>query len=150
MKKIISILLLLIVSSCGYTTVYKNDKSNDLVLIINEMTGNKEINNLIKNQLELYSVKNSENKFYINFNSDFIKTIISKNSNGTTSDYELYLKAEFKIKHNEKKDTFSFQERFNIKNISNSFEQKNYENNVKNNFSSSIRKKLILKLLNMK
>ena len=150
MKKVISILLLLLMSSCGYSTVYKNDKSNDLVLTISDMRGNKEINNLIKNQLELYSVKKSENKFYIILNSEFIKTIISKNSNGTASDYELYLKAEFEIKHNEKKDTFSFQERFNVKNISNSFEQKNYENNVKINFSSSIRKKLILKLLSMK
>jgi outer membrane lipopolysaccharide assembly protein LptE/RlpB len=149
MKKVISVLLLLFLSGCGYSAIYKNDKPNNLILIINSMQGEKEINNLIKNQLELYSSKNSSKKFNINLNSDFIKTIISKNANGTIANYELYLKVEFEIEFEGKEELFSFQERFKIKNISDSFEQKNYENIIKNNFASSIRKKLILKLLNM-
>jgi hypothetical protein len=44
MKKIIIIFLLLTLSSCGYSTVYKNNGTHDITLIIGEMRGDKEIN----------------------------------------------------------------------------------------------------------
>tara|TARA_B100001778_G_scaffold292304_1_gene262817 strand:+ start:1766 stop:2116 length:351 start_codon:yes stop_codon:yes gene_type:complete len=116
---------------------------------MNEMKGNKEINNLIKNELKLYTSKNSENKFLINLDTDYRKTIISKNSTGTASNFELLLIANFNVKRKDKINSFTLQESFNVKNFSDSFEQKNYENNIKKNFASSIRKKLILKLINM-
>lgn len=147
MKKIV--ILFLILTSCGYSSVYKNNDTKNLFLVINEMKGNKEINNLIKNELKFYTNKNSENKFIINFNTNYSKSIISKNSTGTASNFELLLIAEFNVENNEKINSFIFQESFNIKNISDSFEQKNYENNIKKNFVSSIKKKLILKLINI-
>ena len=150
MKKIISIFLLLLLSSCGYSSVYKNNKSNDLMIILTDMQGDRKMNNLIKTQLELYSSKNSNDKFYIIFNSDYKKSIISKSSSGSASNYELYVRVDFEITYNEKIDKISIEEKFNIKNISDAYEQKNYENIVKNNFTSSIRKKLILKLLSIK
>ncbi len=149
MKKIISFFLFLFLTSCGYSSVYKNNDSKNLFLEIKEMAGNKEINNLIKNELELYTAKNSENKFLISLDTDYSKSIISKNSTGTASNFELLLIAKFDVKHKEKNNSFILQESFNIKNLSDSFEQKNYENNIKKNFASSIRKKLILKLINM-
>ena len=42
----------------------------------------------------------------------------------------------------------SFEEKFNIKNITNTFEQKKYEKIVKRNFANSIKEKLIIKLSN--
>ena len=38
--------------------VYKNQKSQDFQINIIEMTGDNEINNLIKNELKFYSNKN--------------------------------------------------------------------------------------------
>ncbi len=149
MKKIISFFLFLFLTSCGYSSVYKNSNSKNLFLVMNEMKGNKEINNLIKNELKLYTSKNSENKFLINLDTDYRKTIISKNSTGTASNFELLLIANFNVKRKDKINSFTLQESFNVKNFSDSFEQKNYENNIKKNFASSIRKKLILKLINM-
>ena len=86
----------------------------------------------------------------INFDSKFLKTIISKNASGAASDYELYLETQFEIKYNDKKDTFNFNRKFNVKNISDSFEQKNYEYNIRKNYASSIKQQLFLKLLNMR
>ena len=149
MKKIISFFLFLFLTSCGYSSVYKNNSSKNLFLVMNEMKGDKEINNLIKNELKLYTSKNSENKFLINLDTDYRKTIISKNSTGTASNFELLLIANFNVKRKDKINSFTLQESFNVKNFSDSFEQKNYENNIKKNFASSIRKKLILKLINM-
>ena len=149
MKKIIIFFLLLFLTSCGYSSVYKNNSSKNLFLVINEMKGDKEINNLIKNELKLYTSKNSENKFLLNLDTIYRKTIISKNSTGTASNFELLLIANFNVKQKDKINSFTLQESFNVKNFSDSFEQKNYENNIKKNFASSIRKKLILKLINM-
>ncbi len=150
MKKIIIIIILFFLSSCGYSPIYKNSKSSDLMIIITDLKGNKEMNNLIKNQLELYSNKNSNNKFYININTFIDKIIISRTTGGAASDYQLYLKTNFEINHNKKTQKIVFEERFNFKNISDSFEQRNYENTIKNNFASSLRKKLILKLISIK
>ena len=150
MKKIYICLLILFLSSCGYSPIYEKTGTNNLTIVINNIEGNSEMNNLIKNQIKLYSTGNSENKFFVNIKSNLKKSVISKTSTGTTSNYELYVNAEFEITYKDKKDKFNYEERFNIKNISDSFKQRNYENVIKANFASSIRKKLILKLLSMK
>ena len=149
MKKIISFFLFIFLTSCGYTSVYKNNDSRNLFLVLNELNGDDEINNLIKNELELYTGKDSENKFLVDLDTEYSKSIISKNSTGTSSNYKLLLIAKFDVTHKKRANSFIFQESFNMNNISDSFEQKNYENNIKKNFASSIRKKLILKLINM-
>ena len=150
MKKIVIVFLLLSLSSCGYSTVYKNNGTHDITLIVGEVRGDKDINYLIKNQLKIYSLKNSKDKFYINFDSKFIKTVISKNASGGISDYELYLETQFEIKYNDKKETLNFRRKFNVKNISDSFEQRNYEYDIRKNYASSIKQQLFLKLLNMR
>ena len=47
----------------------------------------------------------------------------------------------------EKEFQISFNEKQNVKSISDLFEQKNYENTIKRNFASSIVKKLNLELI---
>ena len=69
MKNITLIFFLLFLYSCGYTSVYKNQKSQDFQINIIEMTGDIEINNLIKNELKFYSNRNSKNKYDISINS---------------------------------------------------------------------------------
>ena len=150
MQKIIIILIIFLLSGCGYSSVYKNNDIKNFKIIVETMEGNKEINNLIKNQLELYSSTDSTNEFIINVNTNFQKNIISKNSSGKISKYQLYIKTEFKINKNEKTYNEYFEEKFNIKNISDQFEQDNYERIIKNNLITSIREKLILKLSNIK
>jgi hypothetical protein len=150
MKKIIIIFLLLTLSSCGYSTVYKNNGTHDITLIIGEMRGDKDINDLIENQLKIYSLKNSKDNFYIDFDSKFLKTVISKDASGAVLDYELYLETQFEIKYNDKKDRLNFKRKFNVKNISDSFEQRNYEYDIRKNYASSIKQQLFLKLLNMR
>ena len=45
---------------------------------------------------------------------------------------------------------FQFQESLNIKNTTTNFQQTDYEKTVKRNFASSIKEKLILKLMSIK
>ena len=54
MKNIITIIFLIFLSNCGYSSVYKDGKSNDIFVNITSMQGDKIMNNLIRNHLELY------------------------------------------------------------------------------------------------
>ena len=149
MKNIILIFFLLFLYSCGYTSVYKNQKSQDFQINIIEMTGDIEINNLIKNELKFYSNRNSKNKYDISINSEYQKIIISKNSAGVATDYKILVDTKISINLNNKNNILNFSENINIKSNSNSFEQNNYERNIKKNFASSIRDKLMIKIFNL-
>ena len=73
MKSKLFIVLLLFLTSCGYSAIYKDIKKNDLKINIIGLQGNMEMNNLIKNELELYSNQDSINKFDINVNTIYKK-----------------------------------------------------------------------------
>ena len=150
MKNLILILLLFLLNSCGYTSIYKNQKSQDLQINIIETTGDKEINNLIKNELKFYSNRNSNIKYNISINSNYQKIIVSKNSAGVATDYKLIAETVISFDKEGRNNILNFNENINIKSNSNSYEQNNYEKNIKKNFASSISNKFIIKILNKK
>jgi len=147
MRNIIAIIFLIFLSNCGYSSVYKDSKSNDIFINITSIQGDKVMNNLIKNQLELYSNKSSQNKYDIIISTNFQKITLAKNSSGAATNYQLTVNSDFEVKYKEKLFSFSFKESLDIKNFSDTFEQNNYENTIKTNFASSLREKLIIKLL---
>ncbi len=149
MKNLILILFLIFLNSCGYTSVYKNQKLKDFQITVLEMTGDKEFNNLIKNELKLHSNINSINKYEISLNSNYQKITTSKNSAGVGTDYKILANTMVTINLNNKNIILNFSENINIKSNSNSFEQKNYERNIKKNFASSIKDKFIIKLFSI-
>ena len=148
MRNIILIFCLIFLCSCGYTSIYKNQKSLDFQINIIEMVGDNEFNNLFRNELGLYSKTDSNKKYDILINSKYQKIIVSKNSSGVATDYRILVNTKIKINLNKKTENLEFNERINIKNNSNSFEQNRYERNIKRNFASSIREKFLIKILN--
>ena len=149
MNKILLILFLLLLNSCGYTSVYKNQKSHSFQVNINEMEGDNEFNNLIKSELKLFSNVNSDKIYDITLNSNYQKIIISKNTSGVATNYNISVNVKMNLSLNGKAINLIFDENINIKNNSNSFEQNNYEKNVKKNFASSIREKFIIKIFEL-
>ncbi|MDA8711869.1 hypothetical protein N9M05_01435 [Candidatus Pelagibacter bacterium] len=150
MKNVILILFLFFLNNCGYTSVYKKQNSQDFQLEVINMTGDNEINNLIKNELKFYSNRSSNIKYDISINSKYQKTIVSKNSAGVATDYKLIVDTEISFDKEDKNNILNFNENINIKINSNSFEQNNYEKNIKKNFASSISNKLIINILSNK
>ena len=150
MKNIILILFLFFLNNCGYTSVYKNPKSQNFQISIIEMTGDNEINNLIKNELKFYSNRNSNIKYNISIDSNYQKIIVSKNSAGVATDYKLIAETIISFDKEGKDNILNFNENINIKSNSNSYEQNNYEKSIKKNFASSISNKFIIKILNKK
>ena len=147
MRNIIAIIFLIFLSNCGYSSVYKDSKSNDIFMNIVSMQGDKLINNLIKNQLELYSNVSSQNIYNINISTNFQKITLAKNSSGAATNYQLTVNSNFEVNFKGEIFNYSFKESLDIKNFSDTFEQNNYENTIKINFASSMREKLIIKLL---
>lgn len=146
MIKKIPIFFIIFLYSCGYSAVYKNNDSINYNIIISEMTGDITMNKLIKNELEIHSDENSENNYIVKLDTSYLKQIKTKNSSGIASNYEMIVIANFKINS----QTITFKEKFLVKNMSDSLEQRNYESIIKKNFASSIKDKLIIRLFNLK
>ena len=146
MKNITLIVFLFLIYGCGYTSVYKNLNNKDLQISITEMQGDKEMNNLIKNELNLYSNNNSINLFKIIVTTKYEKITLTKDSTGVITDYKLSTESKFKISFNNQVQLETFSESINIKDQADTFEQDSYEKNIKRNFASSIREKLISKI----
>ena len=147
MKKYFYILFFIFVSQCGYTALYDNKKNSDISITLLEMRGDNKMNNLIKSKLTQYLGKNNEKNYKIKIETQYNKSIISKDKKGVASEYKLLARTNFKILFKEKEIILSIEEKLNTKNSSNSFELKKYEQIIKNNFAESIKEKLILKLL---
>ena len=144
-KKLIFIIILFL-TQCGYSSVYKKDSSSDLKIILTEMIGDQEFNNQLNSKLRKYYDNASTQIYKISINSTEEKISIAKDSRGKTSDYELIMKTEFKIEHNEINKIVKILESLKIKNKDDIFEQAKYEKLIKNNFANSMKDKLLVQL----
>ena len=149
MKNTTLIILILFLYSCGYSSIYKNQTSQNFKINIIEKKGNSEMNNLIKNEIKLYSVKNTTNIYNLKIDTDYKKEILTKDSAGIITDYKLSVTSIFRVDLKGVTKVIELKETINIKNQSDSFEQNTYEKNIKRNFASSIRKKLISEIFSI-
>ena len=149
MKNIAIITFVLFLSHCGYSSIYKNQQSLDFQFNIIKTEGDYEMNNLIKNEIKLYTNTDSQKIYNIKINTDYKKTVLTKNSSGVITDYNLTTKSKVSINLKDETKIFEFEESINIKNQTDTFEQNIYEKNIKRNFASSIREKLISTILSL-
>ena len=149
MRNLTLIILLLFLSSCGYSSIYKNQKSVDFKINFLSEEGDREMNNLIKNEIKLYSNTDSVNIYNVKIDSDYKKKVLTKNSSGVVTDYNLSVTSIFSINLKDQNKTLKFDENINIKNETDTFEQNAYEKNIKRNFASSIREKLFSVVLSI-
>jgi len=90
------------------------------------------------------------NIYNITVDTKYEKNVLTKDSSGAVTDYELTVNSTFLINYNEKSKSAVIVETINIKNRTDSFEQDLYEENIKRNFASSIREKLISEILTLR
>ena len=146
MRKISLFILILFISSCGYTTIYNSDNKTKIKINILSIQGDKKINSLLISDIKKISRNDFEKEFDVKINTSFKKLIIAKDTKGVASDYQLKVISTFEIIKNEKNEIITLQEQINIKNNSNLFEQKKYEDSIKITFAKSIIDKLLEKL----
>ena len=149
MKNIAILTFVLFLSHCGYSSIYKNQQSLDFQFNIIKTEGDYEMNNLIKNEIKLYTNTDSQKIYNIKIDTDYKKAVLTKNSSGVITDYNLTTKSKVSINLKDETKIFEFEESINIKNQTDTFEQNIYEKNIKRNFASSIREKLISTILSL-
>ena len=146
MKNLISLLLLLFLLQCGYQAIYNKENLSNIKVNIGEMKGDTSLNNLINSKFKRYSSTETEKIYTIDVDTSISKSILSKDAAGKATKLKLSAKMSFKVIFDEKSQTFIFEESINIDNLSDKYEQNNYENTIKNNFVNRVVEKLIIKL----
>ena len=149
-KSIFLIFIFLILSNCGFAPIYSESNKSDFAIEIVETKGDGIINNIIKSEIARISKISSIKKYKIKIKTNYKKIILSKDTKGIVSNYQVVLDAKFIIQQNETSEEIVFKEKQNIKNSNNTFDQKNYEKMIKRNFAISMVRKLNLELLNKK
>ena len=146
-KKILTLVFILnFLSSCEYKPIYSNSNKLNYRIIITDLSGDKELNQYIVQNLKRNSQKNSNEIISIKISSEYSKKILAKNSLGSTTDYLARAITKFEINKNEIIEQLVVEEKFNYQKISDSYEEKSYEQTIKRNLASSISQKLILRL----
>ena len=144
-KNIIILFLIVLLSNCGFTPIYiKNNNTNFSIEKI-DFTGDRELNNFLKSNLNQYKNIKVDNKIYIEAVSIYEKNILSKNSSGEVTKYQLDAEIVFKIKPSNKE--IKITEKKIMNSMSDKFEETRYEKLIKQSFASSISNKLSSKLI---
>jgi len=144
-KNIIIISLILFFNSCGFTPIYLN--KNDVKFSIEQVnySGDRDLNNFLKINLDQYKNEKIDNKISIDAKSTYKKIILSKDGTGEVTNYQLEAEVIFLIKSNNKE--IKITERKIIDSMSDKFEEARYERSIKQNFASSITNKLTSELI---
>lgn len=145
-KNLILIIIFIFLSQCGYSPIYKVDTKSKINIILADLKGDKDFNNKLNSKLRKYYNNNPESSFTISVNSAIDKNTITKDSKGKITNYELIATATFKILYKNIESNLVLKENLKIINNDDSYEQKKYENAVKNTFASSMTERLIIKL----
>ena len=147
MNKILNYILiffLFTLSSCDYKHIlsYKNYKFS---INVDKITGDEKVNSIITNNLN--NLKGNEKEFYVTLSSKKEKNIISKDSKGDPSIFELIINVNYNVKLNGeiiiennilRKTTYN--------NISDKFELENYEKNMIDNLSRNISDRIVFSI----
>ena len=137
---------MLFLLQCGYQAIYNKENLSNIKVNIGEMKGETSLNNLINSKFKRYSSTETEKIYTIDVDTSISKSILSKDAAGKATKLKLSAKMSFKVIFDEKSQTFIFEESINIDNLSDKYEQNNYENAIKNNFVNRVVEKLIIKL----
>ena len=144
-KNILVISLIFFLVNCGFTPIYlKNTDINFSIEQVN-YTGDKELNNFLKTNLDQYKNKKIDNKIYIQADSIYKKIVLSKDGAGEVTNYQLEAEVIFLIKPLSKRITIT--EKKIIDNMDDKFEEARKERTIKQNFASSISNKLTSEII---
>ena len=145
-KILLPLLFLIIVNNCDYSPVYLKSENSKLNINIIEIKGDTEINKVIANEISEIANNSYSKKIDIKINTNYVRTVLAKNTKGTATDFQLKATSRFELTNLGKAKNFTIEEKFNYKKMSNNYEQNNYEKTIKKNLASLITRKLILRL----
>ena len=151
-QKQIILLLLLLLSSCGYEAIYSKKNSVNYNFSVSELNfvGDRTVNLKIKEKLNNYAQAKKDKDFILRISSTSEKITLAKNTAGDATSFKNSVSVNVEVLMNNKfKSNFVILESFNYNNISNKFDLKQLEKDIKNNLAEAASDKLIFKLSNI-
>ena len=153
LKKIFYVIIISIfIQNCDYEPIYSKNEKFAFTITELEFSGDKDINNYLRKNLNKFTKVNTDKKFSLSIDTSFSKSSLAKNKSGNTTDYKLTLGLNLKLKHQEKgknemkHEEIYFTENFIITKNDSTFEQTNYENLMKNNLTEILLNRVIIYL----
>ena len=147
MNKISNYILILsffLLTNCGYEAVL-NNQNYQFSINVNKINGDQKINSLIINSFK--QLKENEKKYNLSLTSNKEKLIISKDSKGDPSIFEIKINVNYVV---EKDGEILISNKINKKttynNITDKFELENYEKTIINNLVSEISDNIMLSI----
>lgn len=142
--KIISIVLIIFFTSCGYNPIYLNNNLKNFEYKEIISGGNKEITKKIISALNIKTNNNNENKLLIS--SSFKTDEVSKNSKGQIELYKSTLSVLINVKDSKNSNIKSknFLKEFTYSNKENKFELVEYQDSIQKNLTEIIIGEIII------
>ena len=140
-KNISLIFIIFFLTNCGFTPVYLKNTNINYSIEQVDYTGDRELNNFLKSNLNKYKNDKIDKKIFIEVNSIYKKNILTKDSTGKITSYELEAVVIFLIQPLNKK--IQIIEKKIMNSVDDKFEETRQERIIKQSFVSSISNKLI-------
>ena len=96
MKRILSIIILIFLTSCGFKVVNVSEQNNFAIINLSS-EGDKRINYIIKNRIQSGSREDSANRIVINLITTKKKNVKEKNIKNEVTKYEILITANVKF-----------------------------------------------------
>ena len=136
LKFLLSIILFINVSACGYSRL--NDQSNEFKFNSIKINGDKRLSYILKNNLNLISKSESEKSYDLEINLTRSKTSKIKDATGKTTRFSVVLNANLKLTDNNKtimNRSFTVSNDYDVSN-NHSDTIRNEKNSIQNNIDS--------------
>ena len=144
-KNVIILSIIFFLTNCGFSPIYLKNENRNFSIEKVIYTGDRELNNFLKSNLKNYKNEESNNKFFIEVKSEYTKVILTKNTAGEVTNYQLEARVIFLIKPINKE--ISITEKKIMDSMDDKFEEARYERTIKQNFAYSISDKLSSELI---
>ena len=146
-KIFLFVTILGLLSHCGFTPLHSNKSISNFSINSTSFVGDKTINNYLKINLNQFINNKFEKKFDLSIKTDYIKDILSKDKTAKITNFKLSCISTISISLNGQLiKEIKISESRNMNNIDDEFEEQNKERNIKQNFASSISRKLITEI----
>tara|TARA_Y100000816_G_scaffold231551_1_gene176853 strand:+ start:1585 stop:2037 length:453 start_codon:yes stop_codon:yes gene_type:complete len=150
MKKIILIVGILLISSCGYTPIYSSKESNYKIVNFKKNINNS-LTNYIQNSINVLSNENADKVLNIDLELKEEIVVILKDSKGDPAKNRLIITVNLSVL-NESENLIAskiFSENFEYNIDDNKFNLKQYERNIKINLVEEITQQVLVYLANV-
>ena len=148
LKKIFLLATILgLLSHCGFTPLHSNKSVSNFSINSTSFEGDKAINNYLKINLDQFENNKFKKKFDLLIKTNYEKSILSKDKTAKITNFKLSCISIITINLNGKLvKEIKISENKNMNNIDDEFEEQKKERNIKQNFASSISRKLITEM----